>query len=294
MNRYVHIAAPLVAPMVFLLALLLTGCANKDIKAAENLKIDGNTMTDEAAREYQRLAHFENKVMWDRASAQAFSEKALAAAGGQVALKVQPHHDAAASSADAADIAQAYAALAQMLALGGGDMAPQAAGQAVARLDCWAEQASEGDQPQHIGFCRDGFKAYADETATTLAAGGRAQDWAMPLKSFAVTFALGSAEPDSKARQVINQAARYAQSKDGLRIVLGGHADRSGSARRNQQISEARAKIVARLLQEAGLKNTEISTIAFGETYPKNRTPDGQRSAENRRVEIVIGPARIL
>lgn len=128
----------------------------------------------------------------------------------------------------------------------------------------------------------------------TLAAGGRAPDWAMPLKSFAVTFALGSAEPDAKARQVIGQAARYAQSKDGLRIVLGGHADRSGSVRRNQQISEARATSVARLLREAGIENTEISTIAFGETFPKNRTPDGQRSAENRRVEIVIGPARLL
>tara|TARA_R110000787_G_scaffold226512_3_gene334316 strand:+ start:77394 stop:78266 length:873 start_codon:yes stop_codon:yes gene_type:complete len=290
MNRYVHIAAPLAAPLVFLLALLLAGCANKDIKAAENLKIDGNTMADEAAREYRRMAMFENKVMWDRASAQAFSEKALAAADGQVQL----HHDDAVSSADAADIAQAYAALAQMLALGGGDMAPKAAGQAIARLDCWAEQASEGDQPRHIGFCRDGFKAYADETATTLAAGGRAPDWAMPLKSFAVTFALGSAEPDAKARQVIDQAARYARAKDGLRIVLGGHADRSGTARRNQQISAARAKTVADLLREAGIRNTEISTIAFGETYPKNRTPDGQRSAENRRVEIVIGPARIL
>lgn len=290
MNRYVHIVAPLAAPLVFLLALLLTGCASKDIKAAENLKIDGDTMADEAAREYRRLAHFENKVMWDRASARAFSEKALAAANGQVQL----HQDDAVSSADAADIAHAYAALAQMLALGGGDMAPKAAGQAIARLDCWAEQASEGDQPQHIGFCRDGFKAYADETATTLAAGGRAPDWAMPLKSFAVTFALGSAEPDAKARQVIGQAARYAQSKDGLRIVLGGHADRSGSARRNQQISEARATSVARLLREAGIENTEISTIAFGETFPKNRTPDGQRSAENRRVEIVIGPARLL
>lgn len=289
MNRYLHIAAPLAAPLVFLLALLLTGCANKDIRAAENLKINGAAMSDEAAREYRRLAYFEHKVMWDRASAQAFSEKALAAADGRVQL----HHDAV-SSADAADIAHAYAALSQMLALGGGDMAPKAAGQALARLDCWAEQASEGDQPQHIGFCRDGFRAYANETATTLAAGGRAPDWAMPLKSYAVTFALGSAEPDAKARQIIDEAARYARAQDGLRIVLGGHADRSGSARRNQQISDARANTVARLLREAGIKNAEISTIAFGETYPKNRTPDGQRSRDNRRVEIVIGPARML
>ena len=290
MMRYSHIAAPLAAPLVFLLALLLTGCADKDINAAENLKIDGNAMSDEAAREYRRLAYFENKVMWDRASARAFSEKALAAADGRLQLNT----DAAATSTEAADIAAAYVALADMLALGGGDMAPKAAGQALARLDCWAEQASEGDQPQHIAFCRDGFQAYADETATTLAASGRAPDWALPLKTFAVTFALGSTQPDAEARRVIDEAARFARGKDGLRIVLGGHADRSGSPRRNQQLSEARAETVARLLRQAGINNADLSTIAFGETYPKNRTPDGQRSAENRRVEIVIGPARML
>ena len=79
-----------------------------------------------------------------------------------------------------------------------------------------------------------------------------------------------------------------------MRIVLGGHTDKSGSATRNRYLSEARADWVARMLKARGVSETQISKIGFGETYPRVVTPDGQRNDENRRVEIVIGPDRIL
>ena len=93
---------------------------------------------------------------------------------------------------------------------------------------------------------------------------------------------------------MIAAAARHALSKDGLRIVLGGHADRSGPAALNQKLSAARAATVSQLLQRLGVPLDRISTIGFGETYPKTMTPDGERHADNRRVEIVVGPVRPL
>ena len=120
----------------------LSACANPQIDAARKLDIRGGDVGAEAAREYKRLAHYEDRQMWDRASAIAFSEKAIAANNGVVATA--PGSGRALANED---IAAAYRYLNHMRALGADRIAPKATGQAIARLDCWAEQASEGDQP---------------------------------------------------------------------------------------------------------------------------------------------------
>jgi outer membrane protein OmpA-like peptidoglycan-associated protein len=48
------------------------------------------------------------------------------------------------------------------------------------------------------------------------------------------------------------------------------------------------------MLRARGVADAQISTIGFGEMYPRIVTPDGQRSTGNRRVEIVIGPDKFL
>ncbi len=274
-------------------ALALGACANPEIEAARNLYIQGNDTRAEAAREYKHLALYEDRVMWDKTSAIAYSEKALAAANGR--LDTNTSLDKKNGTPASEHIEAAARLLSQMRAAGADRVAPKATGQALARLDCWKEQAREGDQPLDIGFCRDGFMAYAAETAQALKAAGKplpAQ--AMALKSYQVTFPLGSAVPTRSQVATLDAAAAYARSGKNMRIVLGGHTDKSGSATRNRYLSEARADWVARMLKARGVSETQISKIGFGETYPRVVTPDGQRNDENRRVEIVIGPDRIL
>lgn len=270
--------------------LAVAACANPEIEAAKQLEIQGSDVSAEAAREYKRLAHFEDEQMWDKASAIAFSEKAIAASNGLVGT--EPAGDKAVRDAE---IANAYRYLNHMRALGADRIAPKETGQAIARLDCWAEQKHEGDQPLDIGFCRDGFVEYASATAEALKAAGRPVAITAPmLKTFKVSFPLGSTMPAVGADTVLDAAAAYARSGKNMRIVLGGHADKSGSAKRNQYLSQARADRIANMLKARGVAETQISTIGFGETYPVVVTPDGQKSDENRRVEIVIGPDRML
>jgi len=270
--------------------LAVAACANPEIEAAKQLEIQGSDVSAEAAREYKRLAHFEDKQMWDKASAIAFSEKAIAASNGFIGT--EPAGDKAVRDAE---IANAYRYLNHMRALGADRIAPKETGQAIARLDCWAEQKHEGDQPLDIAFCRDGFVEYASATAEALKAAGRPVAITAPmLKTFKVSFPLGSTMPAVGADTVLDAAAAYARSGKNMRIVLGGHADKSGSAKRNQYLSQARADRIANMLKARGVAETQISTIGFGETYPVVVTPDGQKSDENRRVEIVIGPDRML
>lgn len=79
-------------------------------------------------------------------------------------------------------------------------------------------------------------------------------------------------------------AARRLRDK---RIFVLGHTDDTGSSRLNADLSEKRARAVARIFSDAGVPMNQIYFQGSGETQPiaDNRTPEGR--ALNRRVEIV-------
>jgi outer membrane protein OmpA-like peptidoglycan-associated protein len=74
------------------------------------------------------------------------------------------------------------------------------------------------------------------------------------------------------------------------RIEVVGHADNSGTAAYNQDLSQRRAVAVANNLRAAGVPSGRISAFGRGEDQPiaSNLTPQGR--ALNRRVEIIIRP----
>lgn len=76
------------------------------------------------------------------------------------------------------------------------------------------------------------------------------------------------------------------------RIEVVGHADNSGSAAYNQDLSQRRASSVAQAIVSTGVPSGRVSAIGRGEDQPiaSNLTPEGR--AQNRRVEIIIRPTR--
>jgi outer membrane protein OmpA-like peptidoglycan-associated protein len=71
-------------------------------------------------------------------------------------------------------------------------------------------------------------------------------------------------------------------------VRVDGHADASGKAAYNQQLSERRAHSVAKVLIGIGMPTQNIQTRGLGSTQPvaDNRTSLGR--TENRRVSIVV------
>ncbi|MFJ4348857.1 OmpA family protein [Pseudomonas sp. NPDC089401] len=71
-------------------------------------------------------------------------------------------------------------------------------------------------------------------------------------------------------------------------VRVDGHADASGKAGYNQQLSERRAQSVARALVGVGMAEQNIRTRGLGSSQPvaDNRTSAGR--TENRRVSIVV------
>jgi outer membrane protein OmpA-like peptidoglycan-associated protein len=79
------------------------------------------------------------------------------------------------------------------------------------------------------------------------------------------------------------EKAAAAQTK----VLLIGHTDDTGNSELNADLSERRARTVARLFAEHGVAAENVFYQGAGETLPiaDNRTEDGR--AKNRRVEIV-------
>jgi OmpA-OmpF porin, OOP family len=94
--------------------------------------------------------------------------------------------------------------------------------------------------------------------------------------------------PDA-ASVLDNAVAQYATCGN-AKVMLAGHADKSGSASYNVGLSERRNSTVRSYLESKGVSGGAISTEAFGETAPLVQTADGEREPQNRRVEVTYGP----
>jgi outer membrane protein OmpA-like peptidoglycan-associated protein len=99
-------------------------------------------------------------------------------------------------------------------------------------------------------------------------------------------FPPGGAEVDPAGQAVVRQVAGNAWLIHPARIVVAGHADRSGDPAHNRQLSERRARAVAAALVQAGVPSARISIQAYGDLRPAVPTPKGAGHPHNRRVVI--------
>ena len=92
------------------------------------------------------------------------------------------------------------------------------------------------------------------------------------------------------ATSVLDNAVSQYANCGNARVMLAGHADKSGSDRYNVGLSQRRNAAVRGYLETQGIAGGAISTEAFGESAPLVQTADGVREPQNRRVEVTYGP----
>jgi len=105
-------------------------------------------------------------------------------------------------------------------------------------------------------------------------------------RAFLIFFDWDKSNIRPDARQILEAAARVAKQGKSVRIALTGHADRSGTTRYNQGLSERRAAAAKAAMVALGIPANAISTVGRGESQPLVATADGVREPRNRRVEI--------
>ena len=102
-----------------------------------------------------------------------------------------------------------------------------------------------------------------------------------------ITFDLGKSYILSESQAELNKVCQYLFRHPNFVICINGHSDNSGSSRKNQRLSEERARAVFEYLINKGVQNKMLYK-GYGDTLPfaDNATEDGK--ARNRRVEFEI------
>jgi OmpA-OmpF porin, OOP family len=107
---------------------------------------------------------------------------------------------------------------------------------------------------------------------------------------YIVFFDWDKSDITPEAAGILDSAVTAYANCERVPIMLAGYADRSGSPRYNQGLSERRNASVRAYLTSRGISDGAISSQAFGESNPRVPTADGVRELQNRRVEITYGP----
>ncbi|MDX5321945.1 MAG: OmpA family protein, partial [Bacteroidota bacterium] len=101
-------------------------------------------------------------------------------------------------------------------------------------------------------------------------------------------FAIGSDVISPSSFESLDLLVDLLNKRPEYRIYIAGHTDNTGNEKKNQKLSENRAKSVSIYLQSHGINPTRIKTEGFGSSRPveTNKTPEGRQ--KNRRVEFRV------
>jgi OOP family OmpA-OmpF porin len=101
-----------------------------------------------------------------------------------------------------------------------------------------------------------------------------------------VNFDLNKATIRPEARPILDNVVAILKRNTGLKVLLEGHTDSTGSLAYNKGLSERRANAVKDYLVAAGIDPSRLSTVGLGPSQPiaDNATSAGR--AQNRRVRL--------
>lgn len=104
-----------------------------------------------------------------------------------------------------------------------------------------------------------------------------------------VQFEVNSAKIKSESHSLLDEVAKVIKENGQIKkIEVEGHASAEGDARKNQNLSDRRAKSVMKYLVGDGIDKGTLTAKGYGEDRPiaDNETEEGR--IKNRRVEFTI------
>ncbi len=107
---------------------------------------------------------------------------------------------------------------------------------------------------------------------------------------YIVFFDWDKSDLTTSAMSTLDTAVAQYGNCGNARVMLAGHADKSGKPAYNVGLSQRRNTSVRGYLESHGISGGVITTDALGETTPRVPTEDGVREQQNRRVEVTYGP----
>ncbi|MBQ7081226.1 MAG: OmpA family protein [Fibrobacter sp.] len=104
-----------------------------------------------------------------------------------------------------------------------------------------------------------------------------------------LTFKSGKATISSNAKRILKDVAKKLKEDEAykdLKIVIQGHTDNRGKAKKNLKLSQNRAKAVMKQLTKFGVAKNRIKSIGLGSTCPVDDNSTAEGRENNRRIEM--------
>ena len=265
-----------------ILLLFVAACnTTASLESLREAKVSGSLYHQALSKHYREFAEQELNA-YDWWSSKYFADKGLMVTYGQ---EVEPEliKNWRVSDHDLAEITSARETLVSKLTSAYKQSHPDKAAALLFNFDCWLEEEDEGWNKDAIDHCKNRFYQLLDETDPPVVAQGG------PFAtSYLLHFPWDSDEVAGVALEELKEMAQSLKGQTHYRVIINGHADRSGSDEYNMQLSQNRADFIRKHLQHNGVPSSRMDYFAFGESDPIIVTDDGVQESANRRVEIFI------
>lgn len=149
----------------------------------------------------------------------------------------------------------------------------EAAAQEKMREDALKRLGEEGISEEELEAARRKVAELADQKGSVLST---------------VYFAFDDFSLSQEAKTVLAQNAAWLINNPQREVIIEGHCDERGNDEYNIVLGERRANSVKRYLIVMGVKESQLSTISFGEERPAARGHNEAAWAQNRRAEFVL------
>jgi large repetitive protein len=104
-----------------------------------------------------------------------------------------------------------------------------------------------------------------------------------------INFDTGSDNISGRSQALVDRIAEKIKANPGVkRIRIEGHTDDVGGAKKNQELSQARAESVRNYLIKKGVEPERLQAVGYGDTRPLDKRKTSDARAKNRRVEFII------
>lgn len=101
-----------------------------------------------------------------------------------------------------------------------------------------------------------------------------------------VHFDSSSSRLTGDGYQLLRSVAASLNAQPGIRLEVSGHADSSGGAKMNQELSRERARVVRNFLTYLGIAGDRLTLKAYGEDQPLTDNKTKESRSYNRRVQF--------
>ncbi len=107
-----------------------------------------------------------------------------------------------------------------------------------------------------------------------------------------IIFAVGGSKIQSRSSSLMKEISSVLMDRGDTCVRIEGHTDSTGSAEKNQKLSEDRAESVREALVKSGISMDRLSVQGFGQDQPIDSNATAAGRENNRRVEFVTTECR--